>query len=150
VDRSPGSTVMKRIAVLASGICVVVGIFWVMVAELQQGPSGRDEPPAVILRAPEGFVVEEAGALTLREAAGALSRAAGDRVGIEFSHDGDTVILLADRGEQKIIEMRAGRTGTLVERTWSGEVDRRLAWAAENGNLDAPGLPPATGKNLYH
>ncbi len=30
------------------------------------------------------------------------------------------------------------------------EVERRLAWAVDNGNLEAPGLPPATGKNLYH
>lgn len=141
---------MKRTLIVAAGIAIVGGVFWAMVSGLEDGTSRRDDPPAVILRAPEGFVVEEAGALTLRAAAGALSRAAGVRVGIEFSHDGDTVILLADRGEQKIIEMRAGRTGTLVERTWSGEVDRRLAWAAENGNLDAPGLPPATGKNLYH
>jgi hypothetical protein len=90
------------------------------------------------------------GASTFEAAAGALNRAAGDRVGIEFSDGGDTVILLADRGEQKITEMRAARTGTLVERTWSGEVDRRLAWAVDNGNLEAPGLPPPTGKNLYH
>ena len=62
----------------------------------------------------------------------------------------DRVILLADRAGQSIIEMRASRTGTIVERTWPGETVRRLSWAADNGNLDAPGLPPATGKNLYH
>jgi hypothetical protein len=141
---------MKRWFLTLVGLAVGGGIFWVMVSELQRAPSGRDEPPAVILRAPEGFVVEPLGASTFEAAAGALNRAAGDRVGIEFSDGGDTVILLADRGEQKITEMRAARTGTLVERTWSGEVDRRLAWAVDNGNLEAPGLPPPTGKNLYH
>jgi hypothetical protein len=141
---------MKRIVVLGTGACVVGGIFWAMVSGLEDGSSRRNDPPAVILRAPEGFVVESMGASTFEAAAGALSRAAGDRVGMEFSHDGDAVILLADRGEQKITEMRAARTGTLVERTWSGDVDERLAWAVNNGNLDVPGLPPATGKNLYH
>lgn len=141
---------MKRLVVFALGLAVVAGIFWFMVSELEREPSGRDEPPAVILRAPEAFAMEKVGAVTFAAAAAALNGVAGERVGIEFSDDGDTVILLADHVEQKITEMRAARTGTLVERTWSGEVDRRLAWAADNGNLDVPGLPPATGKNLYH
>jgi hypothetical protein len=141
---------MRQVVVAAVGVCAVGGIFWAMVSGLEDGSSHREEPPAVILRAPEGFVLEAMGASTFEAAAGALRRAAGDRVGIEFSHDGDRVILLADRGEQVITEMRAARSGTLVERTWSGEVGQRLAWAVVNGNLDAPGLPPATGKNLYH
>jgi hypothetical protein len=141
---------MRRIAVGVVGVCAVGGVFWAMVSGLEDESSRRAEPPAVILRAPEGFVVEQLGATTFEAAAGALSRAGGDRVGIEFSDNGDTVILLADHEGQEITEMRAARTGTLVERTWSGEVGRRLQWAAANGNLDVPGLPPATGKNLYH
>lgn len=141
---------MKRLAFIAAGIAIVGGIFWAMVSELDRAPSGRDEPPAVILRAPEGFEVEEIGAATLEAAAAALNGAAGDRVGINFSNNGDTVILLADRSVEKIIELRASRTGTIVERVWPGEIDRRLAWAVDNGNLDVPGLAPATGKNLYH
>lgn len=94
--------------------------------------------------------MEDLGTVAFEEAASELSRALGDRVGVEFSDRGDTVILLADRVEQKITEMRAARTGTLVERTWTGDVDRRLSWAADNGNLDVEGLPPPTGKNLYH
>jgi len=46
--------------------------------------------------------------------------------------------------------MRASRSGTVVERVWLEEVDRRLDWAIEHGNVEVPGLPPATGKNLYH
>jgi len=142
---------MRRFVFVASGIVVVGGILWAMISELDRAPiTTREEPPAVILRAPEGFEVEEMGTATFGEAAAALNGKAGDRVGIEFSHDGDTVILLADRRAQKIIELRASRTGTIVERVWPGETDRRLAWATDNGNLDVPGLPPATGKNLYH
>lgn len=141
---------MKRIGYFMVGVVVIGGIFWAMVSGLEDESSRRDDPPAVILRAPEGFVVEDLGDSTVATAAAALAGTAGDRVGVEFADDGDTVILLADRIEQKITEMRAARTGTLVERTWSGDVDRRLAWAVENGNPDVPGLSPATGKNLYH
>jgi hypothetical protein len=94
--------------------------------------------------------MKDIGAATFAAAAAALNSSSGDTVGVEFSDDGDAVILLADRVEQKITEMRAARTGTLVERTWSGDVDRRLRWAADNGNLDVAGLSPPTGKNLYH
>ena len=141
---------MKRIWYALAGVVVVGGIFWAMVSGLEDGSARRDEPPAVILRAPVGFVVQDLGDSTIVAGAAALAGSSGNLVGVEFSDRGDTVILLADRAEQKITEMRAARTGTLVERTWSGEVDRRLSWAAENGNLDAPGLPPPTGKNLYH
>jgi hypothetical protein len=141
---------MKRIVVFLLSLAVVAGIFWFMVSELDREPAGRDEPPAVILRAPEAYAVKDIGAATFAAAAAALNSSSGDTVGVEFSDDGDAVILLADRVEQKITEMRAARTGTLVERTWSGDVDRRLRWAADNGNLDVAGLSPPTGKNLYH
>jgi hypothetical protein len=141
---------MKRLVLIAAGIAIVGGIFWAMVSDLDRAPSGRDEPPAVVLRAPEGFEVEQIGAATFAEAATALNGTIGDRTGIGFSDAGDTVILLSDRSAQKIIELRASRTGTIVERVWPGEIDRRLGWATANGNLDVPGLPPATGKNLYH
>jgi hypothetical protein len=141
---------MKRLAFIVAGTAIVGGIFWAMVSNLDYAPSARDEPPAVILRAPEGFEVEVIGAATFAAAAAALNGAAGDRAGIEFSDAGDTVILLADRTAQNVTELRASRTGTIVERIWSGEIERRLAWAIDNGNLDVPGLAPATGKNLYH
>lgn len=141
---------MKRFAVAVAVLAIVGGIFWAMVSSLQDEPQGRDEAPAVILRAPEGFLVEDIEASTFQGAVAVLENMRGDQVGVEFSDGGDLVILLADRVAQEITEMRAARTGTLVERTWSGDVERRLAWAADNGNLDAPGLPPPTGKNLYH
>lgn len=141
---------MKRTVLVVAAVAVGVGIFWAMVSDLQREPVARDEAPAVIMRAPEGFSVENMGTSTFEAAAARLILAPGDRVGVEFSHNGDAVILLADRVEQKLTEMRAARTGTLVERTWFGEVASRLSWAVENGNLDVPGLPPPTGKNLYH
>ncbi|MDX2436919.1 MAG: hypothetical protein QNL88_07725 [Acidobacteriota bacterium] len=141
---------MKRLLIVIAALAIVAGVFFAMVSNLQHEPSGRDEAPAVILRAPDGFVVESIGESTFAAAAAALQTAAGDRVGVDFSDNGDKVILIADRIAQEITEMRAARTGTLVERTWPDAIDRRLAWAVGNGNLDAPGLAPATGKNLYH
>lgn len=141
---------MKRVIVVAAAVAIVAGVFFAMVSSLQREPAGRDETPAVILRAPAGFVVENIGESTFAAAASELRSVAGERVGLEFSDGGDRVILLVDRVEQQITEMRAARTGTLVARTWPGEVNRRLAWASDNENLDVPGLPPATGKNLYH
>ena len=72
------------------------------------------------------------------------------RPGVEFIDGGDRVILLVDREADRVIELRAARSGTIVEKTWPGPVRERLAWAAEHGRLDAPDLEPATGKNLYH
>jgi hypothetical protein len=141
---------VRRLVFVAAGVVIVGGVLWSMVASLEDEPSGRGEPPAVIMRAPDGFEVEELGPATFEAVAAELLDNRGERVGIEFIDDGDTVILLADHAGQRIIEMRASRTGTIVERTWPGETVRRLSWAADNGNLDAPGLPPATGKNLYH
>jgi hypothetical protein len=141
---------MKRLMIVAAALAVVAGIFWAMVSSLEREPSGRDEAPAVILRPPVGFAVEAIGDSTLASAAARLQTEEGDRVGLDFSEGGDSVILIVDRPRQEITEMRAGRTGTLVERTWSGDLELRLAWAADNGNFDVPGLPPATGKNLYH
>lgn len=141
---------VNRVILVLIGVAVFGSIMWMMVGELETGPGERDEAPAIIMRPPEGFAVEVMGVSSIDAVAAALGQKSGSRLGIEYSEDGDRVILLADRTDQKIIEMRASRTGTIVERIWRGEVDQRLLWAAQNGNLDAPGLPPPTGKNLYH
>ena len=137
---------------LTVGACLAVlgGIVWAVIAELETQPTNRDEPPAIVMRAPEGFDVKQLGDASLAAAAAELRAHPGGRAGVEFSDDGDAVILLADREGQRVVEMRASRSGTIVERVWPEEVDRRLDWAVEHGKLEAPGLPVATGKNLYH
>ena len=125
-------------------------LIWAVFAGLETDPAGRDEATAIIMRAPDGFDVVELGETELAFAASELARQPGDRPGVEFTDGGDRVILLIDREGDRVIELRAARTGTIVERNWPGPVGDRLVWAAENGRLDAPGLEPATGKNLYH
>jgi len=142
--------VVRPLLTVGISLAVLGGIVWAVVAELETQPTARDEPPAIVLRAPEGFDVKQLGEASLPAVAAELRADPNGRVGVEFFDDGDHIVLLADREDQRVVEMRASRSGTIVERVWPEEVDRRLDWAIEHGSLDAPGLPPAIGKNLYH
>lgn len=141
---------VRPLLTVGISLAVLGGIVWAVVAELETQPTARDEPPAIVLRAPEGFDVKQLGEASLPAVAAELRADPNGRVGVEFFDDGDHIVLLADREDQRVVEMRASRSGTIVERVWPEEVDRRLDWAIEHGSLDAPGLPPAIGKNLYH
>jgi len=131
-------------------VVITAGLIWAAIAGLESGPAERAQATAVIMRAPDGFDVEDLGEIGIAAAAAELAGRPGDRPGVEFIDGGDRIILLADRGAERVVELRASRTGTIVERTWPGSVDERLGWASANGRLDAPELEPATGKNLYH
>ena len=131
-------------------VVAAAALIWAVFAGLETNPEGRDEATAIIMRAPDGFDVDDLGEAGLAFAATELARRGGDRPGVEFTDGGDRVILLVDRGADRVVELRAARSGTIVEKNWPGPVDVRLAWAAEHGRLDAPDLDPPTGKNLYH
>jgi hypothetical protein len=126
------------------------GLIWAAIAGLESGPAVRAEATAVIMRAPDGFDVVDLGEIDIAAAAAELAGRSGDRPGVDFTDGGDRIILLVDRGADRVVELRASRTGTIVERIWPGSVNERLGWASEHGRLDAPNLEPATGKNLYH
>jgi len=126
------------------------GVIWGVIAGLETRPSARDEATAVILRAPDGFDVDHLGEAGLAFAASELASRGGAHPGVEFVDGGDRVILLVDRDRDAITELRASASGTIVERVWPGSVGERLGWASANGTLEAPGLAPSTGKNLYH
>jgi len=131
-------------------VVAAAGLIWAAIAGLETAPAARDEATAVILRAPDGFDVHDLGEIGIAEASADLVARTGARPGVKLTDGGDRIILLIDRGENRIIELRAARTGTIVERIWPGKIDERLRWASEHGRLNAPGLEPATGKNLYH
>lgn len=131
-------------------VVAAVGLIWAAVSGLETRPTASGEATAVIMRAPDGYDVDDLGEAELTVAAATLATRGGARPGVDFTRSGDRIILLVNRDEDQLIELRASRTGTIVERTWPGSVDERLAWATEHGHFDAPGLDPATGKNLYH
>jgi len=131
-------------------VVVAAGLIWAAIAGLETGPAARAEATAVILRAPDGFEVDRLGEIGIAEASAVLAQKSDAQPGVDFTDGGDRIILLVDRGADRIIELRASQNGTIVERIWPGSVDERLDWASEHGRLDAPGLESATGKNLYH
>ncbi len=131
-------------------VVVAAGLIWAAIAGLETTPAARDKATAIIMRAPDGFDVVDLGEIGIAMAAAELAGRTGDQPGVEFIDGGDRIILLIDRGADRIVELRASRTGTIVERIWPGSVDKRLGWASANGRLDAPELEPASGKNLYH
>jgi len=141
---------MNRKLIPVLFVVAAAGLIWAVIAGLETESTGRDEAAAVILRAPAGFDVEDLGETGLASAASELAARTGSRVGVEFVDGGDRVILLADRDRDELTELRAAGTGTIVERTWPGPVGERLGWASAHGSLEAPGMAPATGKNLYH
>ncbi len=143
-------TGMNRKLIPIVFVVAAVGLVWAVIAGLETRPAARNEATAVILRAPDGFDVDDLGEVGLAFAASELALRKGTHPGVEFVDGGDRIILVADRELDLLTELRASATGTIVERTWPGSVDERLAWASANGSLEAPGLAPATGKNLYH
>ncbi|MCG6964094.1 MAG: hypothetical protein LJE95_12590 [Acidobacteria bacterium] len=141
---------MKRAAIVLVCLAGLGASVWALVTATEVSSPRSEQPAAIILRAPNGFTVEALGSASLRSAAAALAAKRGARTGVRFSDRGDEVLLLADRPSDRVVEMRAARNGTIVERFWTQGIDRRLAWAAEHGELSVPGLPRPTGKNLYH
>lgn len=141
---------MKRAVIVLLSLAGVGASVWALVAATGDPPLQDQRPAAIILQAPPGFTVEPLGSVSFRSAAASLAAKGGARTGVRFTDGGDLVLLLADRPVDRLVEMRAARNGTIVERFWPQGVDRRLAWAAQHGKLSVPGLPRPTGKNLYH
>jgi len=125
-------------------------------AALGESPRAAS-PQAVLFSAPSGYAIDEAGAVSRTEAAQRLRRAFGDGriggggIGIHFTSDGFDIYWLIDRGaEPRFVERAAGPSGTRLETEFHGDLAARLAWAAEHGTFEAPGLPAGESRNLYH
>jgi hypothetical protein len=128
----------------------------VFLSSLGESPRAAS-PQAVLFSAPSGYAIDEAGAVSRTEAAQRLRRAFGDGrpssggIGIHFTSDGfDLYWLIDPGGEARLVERAAGPSGTRQETEYHGDLAARLAWAAEHGIFDAPGLTAGEGRNLYH
>lgn len=127
---------------------------WFFVSQLSSGPGRSDELSGVLLSAPPGYAVVERGDLSPSAAVAELEaqvlRPGAGKVGLHFRQRGAEVYWLADPGEDLLEERSAGASGTRLQTVWRGGLRERLSWARTHGSFDAPGLPPAERKNLYH
>ena len=148
---------MKAVKVVVA-LLVALGALYLLrrtfLSSLGESPRAAS-PQAVLFSAPAGYEVEEAGGISRADAARRLARAVGtaraESVGIHFTTDGFDTYWLVDRGtEARIVERVAGPSGTRRETEYRGDAGARLAWAAEHGTLEAPGMPAGESRNLYH
>lgn len=139
-------------AVLLVGALAAFG--WFFVSQLSSGSGRSGELAGVLLAPPPGYALVERGELSTSAAASELEalalRPGAGKVGIHFKRQGAEVYWLADVREDLLEERSAGASGTRLQTLWNGGIRERLSWARTHGNFDAPGLPPAERKNLYH
>ena len=96
---------MKRILIPVAVLVASGVIFWLMILNLQSEPVAGDDLAAIILRAPDGYAVQDLGTASFGSAANFLNSVSEGQAGARFTENGDTVILLADRGNDRIVEM---------------------------------------------
>jgi hypothetical protein len=142
----------KNVLLAAAGLGLVYAFVHFFVAEL-----GRDERPglaAVVAAPPPGYEIVELGSIAPARAARELASLLSARlrkVGIRFTTPRATVYWLADPAADSLEERSAGATGTRLATIWSGQLRRRLDWAAaHDGDLSPPDLAPPERTNLYH
>ena len=146
--------VLKGLLYTAVVVGALAAFGWFFVSELGSGSGRGDEPAGVLLSPPPGYAVTEGGELSASAAATELeslvARPGAGRVGLHFRTQGSEVYWLADAAENLLEERSASSSGTRLQTVWHGGTRERLSWARTHGNFDAPGLPPAERKNLYH
>jgi hypothetical protein len=139
---------------LLAAAALLLGVAFVRFFLTQLGPGQSSDLAAVVAAPPPGFEIFELGSVSPARAAGALAaRLAADprRIGVRFTTPRAALYWLADPASDTLEERAAGAAGTRVATLWSGQIRRRLDWAAtHDGDLSAPGLAPPERRNLYH
>lgn len=136
----------------AAGLGLVVAFVHFFVAEL--GREARPGLAAVVAAPPPGFEIVELGGMAPARAArelASLIAARPRKVGVRFTTPRATLYWLADPAADSLEERSAGATGTRLATIWSGQIRRRLEWAAaHDGDLSPPDLALPERTNLYH
>lgn len=143
---------------LVAGVLLALGYAFVRFFLAQVGAGRSTELAAVVAAPPSGFEIVELGEMTPARAAGELASLldaregrGGSRIGIRFRVPRSTLYWLADRAGDTLEERAAGAAGTRLATVWTGQIRRRLDWAAaHDGDLAPPDLAPPERRNLYH
>jgi len=137
---------------IAGGLLLGFGFVRFFLSQLGQGRPG--ELAAVAAAPPPGFEILDRGNLEPAQAARELAALLADRparVGIHFRTTGAALYWLADPAADTLEERSAGAAGTRLATVWTGQIRRRLDWAASHGgDLSPPGLAEPERRNLYH
>jgi hypothetical protein len=137
-----------------TALCLLLGYGFVRFFVAQLGQGQGSELAAVAAAPPPGFAIFDRGRIAPAQAARELSSllsARPGRLGIRFSTPGASRYWLADSAAGTLEERSAGAAGTRLATIWTGQIRRRLDWAASHdGDLSPPDLPPPERKNLYH
>jgi hypothetical protein len=148
----PPSRLLKTFLWIAASLLLAFAFVRFFLSQL--GPGQAPELAAVVAAPPPGFEIFDrdkvAPAQAARELASLLSARPG-KLGIRFSTPSAVLYWLADPVADTLEERTAGAAGTRLATIWTGQIRRRLDWAAtHDGDLSPPGLPPPERKNLYH
>jgi len=142
---------------LLAGALLVLGYAFVRFFLAQVGAGRSPELAAVVAAPPSGFEIVELGEMTPARAARELASlldargGRGGRIGIRFRVPRATLYWLADPAGDTLEERAAGAAGTRLATVWTGQIRRRLDWAAaHDGDLAPPDLAPPERRNLYH
>jgi hypothetical protein len=146
------SRLVKNLLLAAAAL--LLGYAFVRFFLAQVGPGRSSELAAVVAAPPSGYEIVERGEIAPARAAqelASLLAARPGRIGIRFSTPRAALYWLADPAADTLEERAAGAAGTRLATTWTGQIRRRLDWAATHGgDLAAPGLAPPERRNLYH
>jgi hypothetical protein len=139
---------------LLAGAALVLGYAFVRFFLAQVGAGRTTDLAGVVAAPPSGFEIDELGEVAPARAArelASLLAARGGRIGIRFSVPRATLYWLADPARDTLEERAAGAAGTRLATVWTGQIRRRLDWAAaHDGDLAPPELAPPERRNLYH
>jgi len=142
-------------SLLLAAAVLLLGYAFVRFFLSQVGPGRSSELAAVVAAPPSGFEIVELGemapARAAHELASLLAARPAGRIVIRFGTPRASLYWLADPAADTLEERAAGAAGTRLATTWTGQVRRRLDWAATHGgDLAVPGLAPPERRNLYH
>jgi len=132
---------------------------WIFFSIPRQTGKKVSRLSGVILAPPPGFYIVSLGnpdqEPALKQIAETLKTIIGQnsgkkKLGLQFNHSGGESFFLVDFSNAFIRKTAANTSGTVVQTTWKGSVNKRIDWCIKNGNFTPPTLSGPEIRNLYH